>query len=312
MRSKIFAALVLMLVGSRPSLAAPIELVTPTGTLYGTLELPEKQPCPVAIILAGSGPTNRDGDSLVTGGENDSLRLLAEGLLAQGIASVRYDKRGVATSLPAGPKEADLRFENYIDDAVLWGQKLQQDERFSSLTIIGHSEGSLVGMVAAGKLKAAGFVSIAGVGRPIGQVLLEQIKLQMPPESLQKAENLIRDISEGKTNPTVPPALVSLFRPSVQPYLISWFRYNPIQEIEKLAMPILIVQGTSDIQISVEDAKALAKAKPTAELLIIEGMNHVLKDVGADKALQTRSYTEPSLPVNAKLIRETARFINRK
>lgn len=290
--------------------ADPISLETPSGALYGTLEVPKSPaPWPIALILAGSGATNRDGDTLSLGGENDSLRLLAEGLAAQGIASVRYDKRGVATSTQATVKEADLRFETYIDDAILWGKKLQSDRRFSRLVIIGHSEGSLIGMAAASNLKAAAFVSLAGPGRTASQVILEQVKPQLPPDLLKRSEEIIQTLNEGKTTEAVPEALTALFRLTVQPYLISWFRYDPAQEIAKLPMPVLIVQGTTDLQVSVEDAKLLAKAKPMAKLSIIEGMNHVLKTVSGDKEKQMRSYIDPALPVPSELVVETSQFI---
>lgn len=283
-----------------------ITLDTPSGMLYGTLEMPESSaPRPVALILAGSGPTNRDG------GESGNLRLLAEGLAAHGIASVRYDKRGVGASAQAGLKESDLRFNNYIDDAVSWGKKLQSDRRFSLLVIIGHSEGSLIGMVAASQLRAAAFVSVAGAGRPAGQILLEQLKPRLPTDLMKKSEAIIQTLNEGKTDETVPEVLNVLFRPSVQPYLISWFRYDPAQEIAKLSMPILIVQGTTDIQVSVQDARLLAKAKPSAELCIIEGMNHVFKEVSDDKEKQMRSYSDPALPVAPKLVVEVSQFVRK-
>jgi pimeloyl-ACP methyl ester carboxylesterase len=275
--------------------AEPITLETPSGTLYGTLEVPKRaRACPVALILAGSGATNRDGDTLSLGGENDSLRLLAEGLVAHGIASVRYDKRGVAASAQSGLKEADLRFENYIDDAVLWGKKLQSDRKFSRLIIIGHSEGSLTGMVAAKKLRADAFVSISGPGRAANQVLIEQLKPQLPPDLMKKSEEIVQSLVGGKTIEEVPDVLNSLFRPSVQPYLISWFHYDPAKEIEKLSMPVLIVQGTTDLQVSVQDAMILSKAKPAAKLCIVEGMNHVLKNFSGDKEKQMRSYIDPA------------------
>ena len=132
----------------------PISLETPTGTLYGTLALPQSRSrVPAVLIIAGSGPTDRDGNSPVFKGPNNSLKLLAEGLAAHGIASVRYDKRGIgetgkAMQLAAEKtttvlREEDLSFENFIDDAVRWGKQLRADRRFSSLTVIGHSEGSL-------------------------------------------------------------------------------------------------------------------------------------------------------------------------
>ena len=310
MSVKIIIVLALILLTPQLLRAEPIALDTPSGTLYGTLEMPKDQsPCPIVLILAGSGATNRDGDTLSLGGENDSLRLLAEGLAAHGIASVRYDKRGVAASVQSGLKEADLRFGSYIDDAVLWGKKLQSDRRFSRLVIIGHSEGSLIGMVAAKDLRAAAFVSIAGAGRAANQAILEQLRPQLPPDLMKKSAEIVHSLSEGKITEPVPDALNSLFRPSVQPYLISWFHYDPAKEIEKLSMPVLIAQGTTDLQVSVRDAMLLSKAKPTAKLCLVEGMNHVLKNIAGDKEKQRRSYIDPALPVAPKLIIETCQFI---
>jgi pimeloyl-ACP methyl ester carboxylesterase len=309
---KIIVILALILLSPQLLRAEPITLETPSGTLYGTLEMPKRaRAFPVALILAGSGATNRDGDTLSLGGENDSLRLLAEGLAAHGIASVRYDKRGVAASAQSGLKEADLRFENYIDDAVLWGKKLQSDRKFSRLIIIGHSEGSLIGMVAAKNLHADAFVTISGAGRAANQVLIEQLKLQLPPDLMKKSEEIVQSLVEGKTIEEVPDVLNSLFRPSVQPYLSSWFHYDPAKEIEKLSMPVLIVQGTTDLQVSVQDAMILSTAKPSAKLCIVEGMNHVLKSVSGDREKQMRSYIDPALPVSPKLILETSRFIKK-
>lgn len=307
---KIIAVFALILLAPRLLRAEPITLKTPSGMLYGTLELPKNPaPCPVALILAGSGATNRDGDTLSLGGENDSLRLLAEGLAAHGIASVRYDKRGVAASAQAGLKEADLRFETYIDDAVLWGQQLQHNRRFSRLVVVGHSEGSLIGMVAARTLRAEAFISIAGAGRAAGEVILDQLRRQLSGELMQQSEGIVESLNGGKTIEAVPQMLSSLFRPSVQPYLISWFRYDPAKEIAMLAVPVLVVQGTTDLQVSVQDARLLSNANPRAKLCIIDGMNHVLKNVAGDKEKQMRSYLDPALPVSAPLIVEASQFI---
>jgi pimeloyl-ACP methyl ester carboxylesterase len=288
-----------------------VVLETPTGKLYGTLELPVKTPAPypVVLIIAGSGPTDRDGNSPVIPGSNNSLKYLAEGLAAQGIASLRYDKRGVARSVGAATSEAELRFDTFINDAVLWGQKLRGDKRFSSLVVAGHSEGSLIGMIAARNLDADGFVSIAGAGRPAGQIINEQLKGQLSPELLSKSEAIVKSLEEGKTVADVPNDLAALYRPSVQPYVISWFKYAPAKEIAKLGVPVLITQGAHDLQVSVEDAKLLAAAKPTAKLFIVEGMNHVLKDVPADPKQQAGSYSDPSLPIAPKLLAEMVGFV---
>jgi alpha/beta superfamily hydrolase len=159
-----------------------ISIDTGPGTLYGALELPTaKPPFPVALLISGSGPTNRDGNSPLLQGKNDSLKMLAEGLASQGIASLRYDKRGIGESKTSGLKEQDLRFETYVDDAVLWGQYLRKDSRLRALIILGHSEGSLIGMLAARRLPADGYISIAGAGRPGGQIILEGLRSQPVP-----------------------------------------------------------------------------------------------------------------------------------
>lgn len=302
-------------------IAEPITLETPTGTLYGTLERPQSRlPVPVVLLIAGSGPTDRDGNSIVLKGANNSLKLLAEGLAAHGIASIRYDKRGVgetgkAMQLAAEKtktvlREEDLSFETYIDDAARWGKQLRADRRFSTLTVIGHSEGSLISMVAAQRIGAQAFVSIAGAGRPLQQIILEQVRSQLSPGLLKTTEDILDQLVAGKTVEPVPAELNSLFRPSVQPYLISWLRYDPANEITKLRIPVLIVQGTTDIQVSMRDAKALTDANPAAKLLLIDGMNHVLKTVPDDQDRQVSSYSDPTLPVVPALISGISKFVH--
>ena len=303
------------------SIAEPITVETPTGTLYGTLTLPQsRSPIPIVLIIAGSGPTDRDGNSPLLKGPNNSIKLLAEGLAAQGIASVRYDKRGIgetgkAMQLAAQKaktllREEDLSFETYIDDAVRWGKQLQADRRFSNLTIIGHSEGSLIGMVAAQRISAGAFVSIAGAGRPIQQLILDQVKSQLTPELFKAAEDILSQLVAGKKVDSVPAELNILFRPSVQPYLISWLRYDPSKEISKIRMPVLIVQGTTDMQARLADAKRLAEGNPGAKLLLIDGMNHVLKTVPNEQDKQVASYSDPTLPVTPDLISAIVSFVS--
>lgn len=283
-------------------------LTTPTGTLHGMFLLPNAtSPPPVALIIAGSGPTDRDGNSAMLPGPNNSLKLLAEGLADHGIASLRYDKRGIGASAAAGQTESDLRFETYVDDAAQWVAKLRADKRFSRVVIIGHSEGSLIGILAAQRGGVDRVVSIAGPGRPAAETISAQIEPRLPPELLKTSKDIIKSLSAGKTVAEVPPSLAPLFRPSVQPYLISWFRYDPLREVEKLKIPVLVVQGNTDAQVSIGDARRLAGKD--RRLLIINGMNHVLKHVPADEAQQMKSYGDPSLLVEPSLVRATALFV---
>jgi pimeloyl-ACP methyl ester carboxylesterase len=288
----------------------PITLSTPTGEIFGTLELPAaRTPVPVVLIIAGSGPTDRDGNSPAIPGANNSLKMLADGLAARGIASLRYDKRGIAASRAAMTGEADIRFNHFIEDAESWVRQLRSDKRFSTVTIVGHSEGSLIGMVAALEAGADAYVSLEGAGRKAQDILLEQIRPQLPPELLAQSERILAALSNGSIPDSVPPALNALFRPTVLPYLISWFKYDPAAEIAKLTIPVLIVQGTTDIQIPISDAKALAAGNPAARLLTIEGMNHILKEVSGDRIAQMPKYSDPTLPVVPKLLDEIAAFI---
>lgn len=293
--------------------AEPIVLDTPSGQIDGTLQLPAAaQGKPrVALIIAGSGPTDRDGNSPLLPGRNDSLRMLAVALAEEGIATVRYDKRGVAASLAASPSESELRFETYVDDAAAWVGKLKADPRFGSVAVIGHSEGSLIGMLAAQQAGAAAFVSIAGIADGPSVVLRKQLAGKLPPELDKESERILAALENGATVENVPPALMTLYRPSVQPYMISWFRYVPAQRIAALSMPVLIVQGNTDIQVAVAQANGLHRAKPDATLAIIPGMNHVFKHVRADPALQAAAYSNPSLPVSPLLVKAVGDFLKK-
>jgi alpha-beta hydrolase superfamily lysophospholipase len=263
----------------------------------------------VVLIHAGSGPTDRDGNSPALPGKNDSLKMLAEALAKQGIASLHYDKRAIAASAKAAAREEDLRFETYIDDAVAWGQQLRKDKRFGKLTMLGHSEGALILSVAAQKLPADAYISIAGAGSPAGKIVLEQLRPQLPPDLMKQVEGIVDSLDRGQLVEHTPPQLAALFRNSVQPYLISWFKYDPASEVAKLKMPVLILQGDTDIQVQAADARRLAAAQPAAKLVIVNGMNHVLKLVEADPAKQLASYGDPALPVAPRLISEIADFV---
>src|SRR5438105_3808785 len=155
----------------------PVAAAPADKTLHSTLLLPKEmsKPMPVVLLLSGSGPTDRNGNSPMLPGKNNSLLMLAEGLASNGIASLRYDKRGVGESAGAMVAEADLRFETYVDDAQAWCEQLRKDKRFSAVIIAGHSEGSLVGMLAAKQCNADVFISISGAGRAAADILRTQL-----------------------------------------------------------------------------------------------------------------------------------------
>ncbi len=282
--------------------SSELRLVTTTGVIHGTLDVPSRTPVPVVLIIPGSGPTDRNGNSSQV--RANAYELLAAALAANSIASVRYDKRGVGASAAAMAAERDLRFETYVNDAAAWLRRLRSDGRFSRIVVAGHSEGSLVGMIAVQRGPADGFVSLEGAGRPAAAVLREQLKPKLPPALYAQADGIIAQLDQGHAVAHVPAELVPLFRPSVQPYLISWFRFDPAVEIAKVGPPVTIVQGTADVQVSVADAEALARARPSARLVIVGGMNHVLKyapDTTSQAAI-LRGYEDPSLPIDPRAV----------
>jgi pimeloyl-ACP methyl ester carboxylesterase len=295
--------------------SVPITLKTPTGDISGALVVgPGTARRPLVLIIAGSGPTDRDGNSSapVAPGrtlDTDSYKQLAEALAANGIASVRYDKRGVGASAKAmsGMTEDDYRFEMGVDDAAAWIRMLRADPRFSKVVVVGHSEGSLIGMIAAQRAQADGFVSLEGAGRPAADILREQLTAAgVPPAMFQ---SILDSLAAGRTVDNTPPALAALFRPSVQPYMISWFKYDPAAELKKLPYPALVIQGTHDVQVSEKDAALLAAARG-AKLVTIDGMTHVLKLGPADKAAQAATvYSDPGLPIAPEVVSAIVTYV---
>ncbi len=287
-----------------------VVLKTGSGEIEGTLTVPEtKAPAPVVLIIAGSGPTDRNGNNPVM--TNNSLKMLSAGLAKNGTASLRYDKRGIGKSKMAGEKEVDLRFDNYIQDAIGWIKFLKATQKFTTITVVGHSEGSLIGMIAAQNENVSKFVSIAGAGQPADKIIRDQLKAQ-PPFVLEQASPVLDKLVKGDTVENIPPMLLSLFRPSVQPYMISWFKYDPQNEIAKLKKPVLIIQGTTDIQVSIDDAQKLKTAKPEAKLVLIDGMNHIFKNAEADRMKNIQTYNQPDVPLNDELVPVICSFINAK
>lgn len=267
-------------------------------TLRGTFALPGgSERVPGVLLLAGSGPTDRNGNQPRL--QNDTLRLLARGLGTVAVASMRGDKRGVGGSIAAGLREEDLRFDQYVDDAVQWIAFLRAQPRIGPVFIIGHSEGALIATLAAQRTPVDGLVVIAAPGLPMGTVLRRQLDSApgLTPSLRTSAGHLIEELEAGRTVSDSPPELVSLFRPSVQPYLISQFRYDPALELAKLRLPILIMQGDRDLQTSVADAQRLAAIVPKADLVLLYGVNHVLRDAPVDRDGNLALYFQPERPL---------------
>lgn len=289
----------------------PWELKTATGTLFGTLDLPRRPgPWPVVLLHAGSGPTNRDGNGPLT--RTDCLKMLGRGLAANGIAVLRIDKRGIAASAKALTKEADIRLETYADDVTSWMAALRKDKRFTRVGFLGHSEGAIIGLVAAKQAHFDAFVSLCGPGRPLQEILREQLKGALPKSLYESSDKILAELEAGRTVPEIPNGLGSLFRLSVQPYLISSFRHDPAKLIATIDRPVLVVSGATDIQVSAEDAKRLGSANAKAVVVTIPNMNHIFKSITATHRLfQLPSYTDPSLPLHPQLVPDVSAFLKR-
>jgi pimeloyl-ACP methyl ester carboxylesterase len=286
-----------------------ITLKTSTGDISGTLTIPENlRVTPVVLIIAGSGPTDRDCNSTL-GIKTNAYKMLSEGLAGSGISSLRFDKRGIGKSKAALTNESDLRFETYINDVISWISLLKTDKRFLKIILLGHSEGSLIGIVAADQIAVSGFISLAGAGKSADKLLQDQLRSKLPPQLINESDKILDSLKAGKTIKNVNPNLMALYRPGVQPYMISWIRYDPAKELAKLKIPVLIIQGTTDLQVSVEDSKLLSASKPDAGLLIIENMNHVLKDSDSDIQRNMATYTNPDLPLKSGLVDGIVKFI---
>jgi pimeloyl-ACP methyl ester carboxylesterase len=286
--------------------AAVIEKSWNLGGLVGSVMEPAQAGRgPAVLLLAGSGPTDRDGNQ--PGLPTDCYRLIATGLAAAGIRSLRYDKRGVGGSrgLMAGKHEEDIRLGMFVDDAVAAARSLAGRPDVSSVVLVGHSEGALVATLAAEKVSVSGLVLLAGAGRRADALMREQIQKAPAPDQIRtEALSILDAIAAGHRVENVPKPFWALFRPSVQPYLLSWFAVDPAAEFMRLSVPALIVQGGRDIQVARADFDALVKARPDARAIVLPEANHVFKAAPADlsdRQAQVRSYAA-SAPLDPGLV----------
>lgn len=289
--------------------STPVTLPAEPAPLHGTLLTPQTAPRAVAVIIAGSGPTDRDGNSIL-GVSAAPFRLLAEDLAAQGIATVRYDKRGIGESAGAATAEADMRFDTYVADAKAWAAQAASQSGQSCAWLIGHSEGALIALAAVRSPddKICGLILLAGAGRPAGVVIREQ--LAAAPEPLKtQAFDILSELEHGRAVPEVPAPLLALFRPSVQPYAMSWLPLDPAALIATYTGPVMIGQGANDFQVNMTDAEALKAARPDATLTTFEGVNHMLKVAPADRAGNMATYSNPALPLAPGVAEAVGGFI---
>ncbi|MGO8693977.1 MAG: serine aminopeptidase domain-containing protein [Rectinemataceae bacterium] len=289
-------------------------LDTGRGVLPGTLLLPPGNgPFPLVLILAGAGTADRDGNNYAVPGKNDALRLLAEALRDRGIASLRYDKRGAGESYYLVTKEEDLRFDDYVSDAVVALAALaalRADRRFSRLVVAGHTEGALVAaaaLLAPGAPRVEGLALLCASGKSAVETV-EAAVAAAPPALKAEGAAIMAALRAGRTYPHPSGYFADFFRPSFQPYLASWFRYDLKTELPADKAPVLLVQGNRDFQTTLADFDVLVRARPDAAAYVLPGMNHALKEVGPDLDENYRAFTDPSFPLAPQLADTLAAF----
>lgn len=275
---------------------------------FGTLLIPEAPTKKLAIIIAGSGPTDRNGNSQLT--KNNSLKLLAENISSQGIATYRFDKRVVTMMKKRVGRISEVLFDDLAIDVAAIIKHFRAEGTYDDIYLIGHSQGSLVALLAAQQQDVSGIISVAGPSQPIDVSIIEQVTAQMP----NFEEELRANFETLKTNGSLEdynPLLASIFNKDVQPYLLSWMKYNPSDEIKNITAPISLINGTRDFQVNESEAQRLQDASPNAEITIIKDMNHVLRIINTDDLLvNQKSYQEPNTPISKELIAIIVSFIS--
>jgi pimeloyl-ACP methyl ester carboxylesterase len=286
----------------------------PNGPLAGTY-LDAGAKAPVVLIIPGSGPTDRDGNNPL-GVTAAPYRLLAEALATDGVSTVRIDKRGMFGSKAAVPDANKVTIGDYVADTHSWVKAIRDKAGAKCVWVLGHSEGSLVALAAGQQPEGiCGVISVSGAGRKLSDVLREQLRAN-PANAplLDSAMAALDSLERGEHVDGIGmhPALQRLFAPQVQDFLIDDFRYDPAKLAAALKVPLLIVQGERDLQVSVADARALAAAQAKAKMVLIPSMNHVLKDVPSDdRAANLATYADPSLQVDPILVDSVASFVKR-
>ncbi len=299
----------------QPESSGDLDMDTGKCVLPGTLLLPKEAPGPVPlfILLPGSGTTDRDGNNWQVPGRNDSLRLLAEALAEAGMASFRYDKRGAGRAYRLVRDEASLTFADHVADAAACIRSFDGDGRFSMLVVFGHGDGALVGAAALREARADALAAMGVSGRTLRR-MIDEAAAGAPPEYRDEIARVLAELEAGRFVDEVSPYIDNLFRRSFQPYLASWLRYDLGKELAALSaagLPVLLMQGDLDLQVTMEEFDLLRMAAPAAEAVLLPETNHMLKRVGNDVEENYASFSDPSFPLSPGLVPALQDFLTR-
>lgn len=274
------------------------------GTLLTSIDANKPD---LAILIAGYGPTDRDGNQNFL--KTNNIKKLAIGLTKNGIATFRYDKR-IVKQIRQNNVDKNLSFDDFVADAIDVLDYFKNLNQYNKIYIVGHDQGSLIGMLAA-KDKADGFISIAGAGQTIDSVIIEQIE-KTAPQFTADTKRIFNILKSGKTTTDYPVALSSIFNIETQRFFMSWMKHNPVDIISTLNVPALIINGTKDLQVSEAEALVLKEAAKDASIQIIKNMNHVMVTIAGDDLENSKSYNESQRPLADGLLEKIISFITSK
>jgi len=259
----------------------------------------------VTLLLAGAGPLDRDGNNYAVPGKCDSLKALAEALAERGVASLRYDKRGAGEAYALVRREEDLVFGDYVLDAVDALRALASDGRFSRVVVVGHGEGAIVAAAALADFVDTGLatgregdfrLALLCASARTAREEVEASLADLPDGARAEATEIVQRLLRSELCPNPSPVIADFFRPSIQPYLASSFRYDLATELARTRLPLLVVQGGRDPLAPPSELGRLLAAMPDARAVVISGMGRALKEVETDDDAY-RAYSDPAMPL---------------
>ena len=274
------------------------------GVLKASLNKVGKDHKTVVIMIAGSGPTDRNGNSSLIKGRNDSLLQLAKALNKQGIDTFRYDKRSAGKSFKSFKDIQNTDFDDFVNDAIAC-INLLKNKGYNNIYVAGHSQGSLIAMLSTKSGHVNGVISIAGPAHNVYYGLKEQLAANNQYESVKY---ILEELKQGRIVKNVKEENKLSFSIANQKFLISWMKYNPLRIAKDLKVPIIFLNGDMDSQVPIANLETFQRALPQSKCITLKNTNHVLKVVTNEKQ-NVESYSKAYYKLNETLVKEITSFV---